>query len=546
MDISLRGLYSNCILNLPTIIKTAVLANLGRSENAEHQDVLTEIVAVAARPILGTPASLKQSQDAFKVDHGVFGRMWVSKYTVPIQAHPSVSGAGLDVAAAVSFGISVLQPPGGVDIQHLHPSPVAMEQNVETEWTGYRRDASVFSRLPKETDAKLYQAMMMDVAASGPTILYFHGGAHCLMDPVTHRLTTSALARESGGRVLSVRYRLSPQHMFPAALVDALTAYLALIYPPPGAFHDPVPTRQIVLAGDSSGAGIGASLLLLLMTLVREKISISFHGASITIPQPPCAGLALASPWLDVSRSLPSCSENAKWDIIAPPPLDAASPPFPPDLIWPTSPPRADPYCAAHLVSHPLVSPLAARPHHWQGAPPVFISVGWEGMQDEAEVFARRVYLGNPVDAKVVFDGYEGMPHCFSVLPWNWAGRKALRDWGRFCYYVVQEQPMPVRQKKRNRNQSMPARVCAEEDDIVWARLFDPDKREYGTWTSSKTGEMKEIRLAELGLTQLGCGRRRKAQLDEAEVDQRMNDSMRWRVKLEEDMVKRWKGGQVP
>ena len=217
---------------------------------------------------------------------------------------------------------------------------------------------------------------------------------------------------------------------------------------------------------DSSGAGIAPSLLLLLIAPARKKVSINFHKLSITIPQPPCAGLALTLPWLDVSRCLPSYSENTRWDIIAPPSLDAASSPFPSDSIWPSSPPRAETYCLAHHVSHPLVSP-AGKSHHWRGAPPVFISAGSEGLQDEAEIFARRTYSADHIRAKVVFEGYEDMPHISSMVPWDWAETQALRGWGTFCYYVVHQ------------DGSENGRV-REEQEQVWARLFDTDEREHG------------------------------------------------------------------
>ena len=116
------------------------------------------------------------------------------------------------------------------------------------------------------------------------------------MDPSTHRWTTSSLAQHSQGRCFSVRYRLSPQNTFPAALIDGLLAYLCLISPPPGSFHSPISPSHIVVAGDSSGAGLATALLLLLLTLPRMGISsLRFHQDSIDISTLP-GGLALTSP----------------------------------------------------------------------------------------------------------------------------------------------------------------------------------------------------------------------------------------------------------
>ena len=369
MDITVSGLLQNCVPNVPKLVRTILLSSVGQSENSNHQDALTETIVVAARPVLQTPAPIKRAQDVFNTDHGVFGRMWVSKYTIPGASNHPPAKESLDVRSAVELAIVTLQP------SQSNPCPIPEQREVETEWTAYRKGVSHITTLPKISPAELYREMMKEVSPNGPTILYFHGGAHCLMDPATHRWTTSTLAQHSSGRVLSVRYRLSPQSIFPAALLDALVAYLSLLSPPPNAFHTAVPSSQIVLAGDSSGAGLAASLLLLLLTLSKQSLPITFNGEAITIPSPPCAGLALTSPWLDVSRCLPSCHSNIRWDIIAPPPFspfaddellpERASPDFPADDIWPTSPPRAETYCAAHMVAHPLVSPLAAKAEHW-------------------------------------------------------------------------------------------------------------------------------------------------------------------------------------
>lgn len=323
-----------------------------------------------------------------------------------------------------------------------------------------------------------------------------------LMDPATHRWTTSALAQHTRGRCLSVRYRLSPQNTFPAALIDALVAYLSLISPPPGSFHSRIPPSQILIAGDSSGAGLAASLLLLLITLPRIGITnLRFQGHDVTVTSPP-AGLALASPWLDISRALPSVIRNCRYDIIAPPSTDLTilHPNFPPDDIWPTQPPRVETYCNASMVSHPLISPLSASRDMWRGSPPVYLSVGWEGMQDEAEVFARRVYFAG---GAVIFDGYEGMPHCFSMVPWNRAGRTAFGNWAAFCRQTV-----------------------------TWSGV---ERRDFATWTN-KYGRVKEVKLMDLGMRDEGQGHAMEMDLDDVIIDKLMANQKEWRVRLEEKL----------
>lgn len=85
-------------------------------------------------------------------------------------------------------------------------------------------------------------------------VLYLHGGAYVVSSPRAHRAISTTLCQLSDTPVLSVDYRLAPDHPFPLALHDAISAYLNLIksYRP----------QNVVLAGDSAGAGLCFSLAL--------------------------------------------------------------------------------------------------------------------------------------------------------------------------------------------------------------------------------------------------------------------------------------------
>jgi acetyl esterase/lipase len=78
--------------------------------------------------------------------------------------------------------------------------------------------------------------------APDAAILYFHGGGFVAGSPASHRGVTAWLAQLTGMRVLSARYRLAPEHPFPAQRDDAVAACAAL-----GA-------DRLILAGDSAGA----------------------------------------------------------------------------------------------------------------------------------------------------------------------------------------------------------------------------------------------------------------------------------------------------
>ncbi len=79
------------------------------------------------------------------------------------------------------------------------------------------------------------------------TILYFHGGGFVFGSPETAMSLTANLVTRTGFRAFSVDYRLAPEHPFPAAIDDTLSAYRALL----DSGEDP---SNIAFAGDSAGA----------------------------------------------------------------------------------------------------------------------------------------------------------------------------------------------------------------------------------------------------------------------------------------------------
>ncbi|KAL7749236.1 hypothetical protein RI367_005388 [Sorochytrium milnesiophthora] len=124
-------------------------------------------------------------------------------------------------------------------------------------------------------------------------MMYVHGGFFTFFDHVSYRRLTGRLAK-LGFNVLSVSYRLAPEHPFPAALEDVIASYLWLI-------RDlSVDPSEICLAGDSAGANLCVALDTVLM---RNKIA-----------RP--RGLYLISPYLDLSPSLPSLWSNIDLDIL--------------------------------------------------------------------------------------------------------------------------------------------------------------------------------------------------------------------------------------
>jgi epsilon-lactone hydrolase len=108
--------------------------------------------------------------------------------------------------------------------------------------------------------------------------LYLHGGGFVLGSPATHRAVAARLAGASGRPVFLLDYRLAPEHPYPAALNDALSAWRWM------ARDD---TRPVAVAGDSAGGWLALAL--------AQRL------AAGSPPKP--AGLALFSPLLDLAAA---------------------------------------------------------------------------------------------------------------------------------------------------------------------------------------------------------------------------------------------------
>ncbi|WP_202033081.1 alpha/beta hydrolase [Nocardioides sp. WS12] len=133
------------------------------------------------------------------------------------------------------------------------------------------------------------------VPEAGGQVLYFvHGGGYVVGSEATHRGLVTALADRIDRPAFSVRYRLGPEHRFPAASVDVLNGYLWLV----ARGHRP---EDIVVAGDSAGG----HLVLGLCGELRK----------LGLPQP--KGGVLMSPLVDPSYTLSAALERTVSDPFA-------------------------------------------------------------------------------------------------------------------------------------------------------------------------------------------------------------------------------------
>src|SRR6266699_4156094 len=107
-------------------------------------------------------------------------------------------------------------------------------------------------------------------------LMFFHGGGYCSGSIVSHRRLVTEAGRAAGVRTLAIAYRLAPEHPFPAAYEDSLTAWRFLR-------NEGTPAERIAVGGDSAGAGLAMALIGRLRD-GREEL-------------PVCAWLV--SPWTD-------------------------------------------------------------------------------------------------------------------------------------------------------------------------------------------------------------------------------------------------------
>jgi acetyl esterase/lipase len=210
-------------------------------------------------------------------------------------------------------------------------------------------------------------------AHADAVILYFHGGVYVIGSAATSVPLVAELARRTGARVITLDYRLAPEHPYPAAVGDARDAYQGLL-------EQGIDPGQIALAGESSGGGLAAATLLAL----RDAGT----------PLPSCA--FLMSPYADLTLSGDSIADREAVDrTLTPEGLRL----------------RIPDYVAGADASDPLISPVFAD---LTGLPPLLIQVvSNEILLSDALRLAQRAAMA---DVTVTLDVTDGVPHVFQAF----------------------------------------------------------------------------------------------------------------------------------
>ncbi|OJD40790.1 lipase esterase [Diplodia corticola] len=449
-DMPASALLGFLVPKLPVLVKTAFMNAFSMSPNASKWDLKTELIIAILRAELSKvppPTITEQQNNTTKIPE-VKGPMWVSKVTMPAPPED-------DVLQKLLQAIDDMKTTGTE--HYTIPSLLP----VEGEWHGRRAGAAKDTPEPAGLSEAERYARLMQEAGSDAVVLYFHGGAYYLMDAASQRPATARYAQMlpgGGGRTFAVRYRLAPQNPFPAALLDALVAYVSLLHPPPGALHAPVPAHRIVLAGDSAGGNLALVLMQTLLQWHRSTASSSspspptvhWHGHAVPIPLP--GAMALASPWTDLTRCLPSQRHNQRFDYL--PGAEWRGSVYPPCAAWPATPPRAHLYAEADALLHPLGSPCVPAAE-WTGCPPTLFVLGEEMMADESRVVAARMVAQG---VGVAWMQFEAMPHCFGLVMEDCEAARVMREgWREWVGQVLGGGSRPV----ETRGEFFAARSCA-------------------------------------------------------------------------------------
>lgn len=223
-------------------------------------------------------------------------------------------------------------------------------------------------------------------------ILYCHGGGYMTGSCAYARSITVKLAQASSLDIFCFNYRLAPEHPYPAALEDAMTAWNYLMMLGYG-------SKDVIVAGDSAGGNLALTLTL---KLKEEKRFLP-------------GGLLLFSPWTDLTASGKSHRSKIEVDPI-----------LTPEYMRTVT----EGYAADHDLKDPLISPLFGD---FKNFPPVCIQVGTnEILYSDSELLYKRML---EVHSPARLETFKGMWHVFQMSPFKTA-TEAIEKGAEFIFDI--------------------------------------------------------------------------------------------------------------
>ncbi len=281
-------------------------------------------------------------------------------------------------------------------IQMLKAQPIDPNVTVEKMREGFEQMTVM---LPVQPDIKCEPVSAGGVKAewvaapnadAGRAILYLHGGGYVIGSINTHRAISGRISRAAKARVLLIDYRLAPEHPFPAAVEDSLTAYRYML-------GQGIRPGRLALAGDSAGGGLTIAAL------------VAIKDAKLPMP---AAGVGM-SPWVDMEGIGESMTSKSKVD---------------PMVQKEGLAQMAAAYLGGKDPRTPLAAPLYAD---LSGLPPLLIQVGTsETLLDDSTRLAERARKSG---VNVTLEPWENMIHVWQAFaPILDEGQQAIDKIGTF------------------------------------------------------------------------------------------------------------------
>ena len=284
--------------------------------------------------------------------------------------------------------ISVLEGPSIFQLPHERVRAAAERRRRLTRLPGAsliaggtRRGVAVrddTATLPDGTALRVRVYRPRGAAGPLPVVVNFHGGGFASGDPQQSQWWCSSIAAEAGAVVVSVDYRLAPEHPFPTPAEDC---YAATAWVAGHADQLGVDPARLAVIGDSAGGNLAA--VVALMSRDRGGPAIAFQ--------------LLIYPVVELRDSFPSEDENEFAPVLRKADLTGAS----------------GLYCRPEQAVEPYASPLRAASH--AGLPPALIQTAQhDPLRDQGAAYAAAL-LADGVSARVV--NYPDAVHGYISIP---------------------------------------------------------------------------------------------------------------------------------
>ncbi len=284
----------------------------------------------------------------------------------------------LDPHARRLLGMAAAGPSSDAGIPDARRLREAMERLAQTVDVNSEVVAAIEDRvIGGEGGLRIRVYTPLEAGPFSPGLVYFHGGMGVYGGLETHDGLCRLLANSSGCRLVSVDYRLAPEHPFPAALEDAA---LALRWAAEHSATLGIDSARLAVGGDSHGATLAAALC----------------QAARSEAGPPVALQLLLCPVTDLRGGTESWQAFGQGYFV-----DRAT------LDW-----AIERYCADADLADPRISPLCAL--DFAGLPPAHVHTAeFDPLKDEGQAYAEALAAAG---VAVRHTCHEGMIHHFYAM----------------------------------------------------------------------------------------------------------------------------------